>query len=104
MANIWELVHNMNLIDIFCWQVSGEMVQIICMLRCLNDDNFYWPGTDDILQYHNMTDVIGDIDPQEANGKFYRGELVFYVQTTHWKWWRKHWRKNFKTVLFLILS
>ena len=52
------------------------MVQIICMLRCLNDDNFYWPGTDDILQYH-MTDVIGVIDPPEANGKFYRGELVF---------------------------
>ena len=53
------------------------MVQVICMLRCLNDDNFYWPGTDDILQYHNMTDVIGVIDPPEANGKFYRGELVF---------------------------
>ena len=52
------------------------MVEVICMLRCLNEDNFYWPSTDDVLKYH-MSDVIGVIDPLEANGKFYRNELVF---------------------------
>ena len=49
------------------------MVHVVCMVRCMGDNNsFRWPDREDLLDYP-MDDILCTIDPPEPCGQFYRG-------------------------------
>ena len=72
-----QIYHSKN-VPYSTFQVSESegIITVICMVRCMGEENsFQWPDDDDILDYY-MKDFICTIDPPEPYGKFYRGYAV----------------------------